>query len=33
MQFSYNIYFGNGEQEGKITARYMIRRENSDMRT
>jgi hypothetical protein len=33
MQFTYNIYFGNGEQEGKITARNMIRRENSDMRT
>ncbi len=27
MQFTYNIYFGNGEQEGKITARNMIRRE------
>jgi hypothetical protein len=27
MQFTYNIYFGNGEQEGKITAINMIRRE------
>jgi len=27
MQFTYNIYFGNGEQGGKITARNMIRRE------